>query len=405
MPLIAIPIRTETVTRRTPSVNIFLIALNLLAFLLFDPQLATDTLWGFRQRHLHLVSEQPAFHQFFTYQFLHADVMHLLGNMLFLWVFGNSVNAKMGHGPYLLFYLAGGVFAGWGHAMLHANPLAGGSGAVAAVTTAYLALFPRSHVTVLVWFFLFIHFFEIPAMIIIGLKIIVWDNVIAPSLLGGSERIAHHAHLAGYLFGFVGAMMMLLVRALPRDQFDMLALWKRWHRRREMAAVLAEAQAAPYGTMVRSAPEDLKLRAEQDRAVDEIADIRARIDAELDQDHAGAAASLYEQLLATNPAQCLSEQHQLDVAREFYRTGRFPQAAAAFDRFVCCYPASDEAGNVRLLLGIIYARDLRQYEDADRHLTQSFDSLRDASRRDQCYQWLKGVRDALGRPAPEAAGG
>ncbi len=403
--MLVIPIRTETVVRRTPTVNILLIAVNVLMFLLFDPRLATDALWELRQRHLHLMSEQPAFYQFFTYQFLHADVMHLVGNMLFLWVFGNSVNAKMGHGPYLMFYLAGGVFAGWVHAVFHANPLAGGSGAVAAVTTAYLALFPRSHVTVFVWFFLFIHFFEIPAMIVIGLKIIVWDNILAPSLLGGSERVAHHAHLGGYLFGFVGAMAMLFVRALPRDQFDMLALWKRWHRRREFASALAEAHASPYGAVARARAVDARERAEQDRAVDEIADLRARIDTELSRDNSGGAAALYQELLEKSPSQCLSEPQQLDVAREFYRTGRFAQAAAAFDRFVSCYPHADEAGDVRLLLGIIYARDLRQYEDADRHLTQSLERLQDSARRDQCYQWLRSVRDALGRPAPGPAGG
>ena len=77
-------------------------------------------------------------YQFFTYQFLHADVGHLFGNLLFLWVFGNSVNGKMGNWPYLLFYLAGGVCAAWGWAALNPGPLhlVGASGAIAAVTTA-----------------------------------------------------------------------------------------------------------------------------------------------------------------------------------------------------------------------------------------------------------------------------
>lgn len=405
MPLIAVPIRTETVIRRTPSVNFGLIAANALMFLLFNERFAS--LWAFRQHHLHLLSFEPSVYQFFTYQFIHADLMHLVGNMLFLWVFGNSVNAKMGNGPYLTFYLAGGVFAGWGHAMLHPTALAGASGAVAAVTTAYLALFPRSRVTVLIWFFFFIHFVEIPAMIIIGLKIIVWDNIIGPAF-GGSEQVAHHAHLAGYLFGFVGAMGMLLVRALPRDQFDMLALWKRWRQRRELAAVMAQPGAtawAQFGAVGRTATIDPKARAVEDRRFDEIADLRARIGVELERKANSAAAALYEQLLSHEPVQCLSEMQQLEIAREFYASGKFAQAASAFDRFVECYPGSIEAGNVRLLLGIVYARDLQQYEAADRHLTQSMESLRDQSRRDQCMKWLASVRAALGRPAPQAASG
>ena len=145
--------------------------------------------------------------------------MHLLGNMLFLWVFGNSVNGKMGDIPYLLFYLAGGVFAAWGYAILQAKVfyLVGASGAIAAVTTAYLALFPRSRVTVMVWFFFFIHFFEVPAMILIGLKVIVWDNVVAPKL-AGADSVAYGAHIAGYFFGFLVSLNMLFLRALPRDQ-------------------------------------------------------------------------------------------------------------------------------------------------------------------------------------------
>lgn len=406
MPLLVIPIRTETVVRRTPSVNYALIAANVVAFLLFDANFAADSLWQFRQEHLHLVSDQPAIFQFITYQFIHADAMHLLGNMLFLWVFGNSVNAKMGHGPYLLFYLAGGVFAGLGHALLHPNPLAGASGAVAAITTAYLALFPRSRVTIMLWFFLFIQFFEVPAMIIIGVKIIIWDNVLGPAL-GGSDRVAHHAHLAGYLFGFLGATFMLLIRALPRDQFDMLALWQRWRRRREWAQAAASSGGnwSSFGPSARSTPMDPKQREAEERAFNEIADLRAGITAAIERRDLPAAAALFQQLQVKSPAHCLSEQQQLEVGREFYRAARFPEAAAVFDRFVQCYPSSSEASNVRLLLGIIFARELRQYEDADKHLTFCLAFLRDAVRRDQCLEWLKNVRAALGRPAPEPGTG
>jgi hypothetical protein len=91
------------------------------------------------------------------------------------------------------------------------------------------------------------------------------------------------------------------------------------------------------------------------------------------------------------------------LARVFYGSGRFPQAAAAFDRYLECYPHAIEAVNVRLLLGIIYARDLRQYETADEHLTRCFDVLSDEARRKQCFHWLQNVRALLGRPAPEGA--
>lgn len=402
--MIIIPIRTETAIRRTPHVNYALIGANVLVYLVFNQLLQGRAFAEFRASYLIFDSTEPTIYQFFTYQFSHADGWHLLGNMIFLWVFGNSVNAKMGDWPYLLFYLAGGVFAAWGYAAVSPTPfrLLGASGAIAAVTTAYLVLFPRSRVTVLFWFF-FIHFFELPAMLIIGLKVILWDNVISPSI-GGAGNVAYQAHLAGYLFGFVAAIFMLLVRALPRDQFDMLALWKRWNQRRAFAAAMADPASrarAQYGATARLPAANAKAQEAQDRVWNQIAECRRKISELLEQRDLKGAAEEYEHLLLLDPKQCLSEMQQLDVAREFYRSGRFPQAAASFERFLECYPQSREYQNVRLLLGIIYARDLKQFETADEHLTRSMEKLHEPQRRAQCLEWLREVRAALGRPAPE----
>ena len=401
--LVVIPIRTESAVRRTPHVNYALIGINIAVFMLLNERLPLPALATFKDRYLAFHADQPALLQFLTYQFLHADTMHVLANMLFLWVFGNSVNAKMGDLPYLLFYLAGGVFAAWGFAAVSPGPtqLVGASGAIASVTTAYLVLHPRSRVTVLVWLFIFIHFFELPAMVIIVAKIIVWDNIVSPGL-SGAGNVAHSAHLAGYFFGFTAAMGMLLMRALPRDQFDILALWSRWRRRREFAAVMASPNAsarAQFGSAARLPSVDPQKRAEEDRRFDQLADLRSRIGEQLEgRDMQGAALS-YEQLLDVDDAQCLSLRHQMEIARGYYTGGRFEQAAAAFERFLAHYGDSAEAADVRLLLGIIYARDLRRYESADEHLTGCLTTLRDDARRDQCRQWLANVRAALGRPA------
>ena len=400
---LVIPIRTESAVRRTPLVNYALIGVNIAVFMLLHDRMPFPALAEFKTRYLAFHGDQPALLQFITYQFLHADTMHVLGNMLFLWVFGNSVNAKMGDLPYMLFYLAGGVFAAWGFAILSPGPtqLVGASGAVASVTTAYLVLHPRSRVTVLVWLFIFIHFFELPAMIIIVAKIIVWDNILSPEI-SGAGNVAHSAHLAGYFFGFTVALGMLLVRALPRDQFDILALWSRWNRRREFASAMANPDAAArakFGSAARTQSVDPKKRAEEERRFDQIADLRSRISEQLDGQDLQGAASSYEELLGIDDAQCLSLRHQMEIARGYYTRGRFEQAADAFERFLAHYREAAEAADVRLLLGIIYARDLRRYESADEHLTGCLGMLRDDARRDQCRQWLANVRAALGRPA------
>jgi len=403
--MLIIPIRTESEIHRTPNANYILLGVNAAVFLL-DNILSLSSMELYRNQFLAFHSGEPRIYQFITYQFLHADALHLLGNMLFLWVFGNSVNAKMGDLPYILFYLAGGVFAAWGFAIMAPSgaQLVGASGAIAAITTAYLALFPRSQVTVLVWLFVFVRFFQIPALLLIGLKIIVWDNVIAPGL-GGAGSIAHSAHLAGYLFGFSGALLMLLIRALPRDQFDIFALWKRWRQRREFATAMAgpgAAERARLGSVARISPQDEKQQKIEEERFERINDLRSRITERLERGDMEDAAELYEELISDDERQRLSQRHQLDIARYYYGLGRSKQAADAFERYVAGYAHTVEASEVRLLLGIVYARDLQEYETADKHLTKSMELLRDSARRGQCLEWLTTVRSALGRPAPES---
>ncbi|RME40743.1 MAG: rhomboid family intramembrane serine protease [Planctomycetota bacterium] len=403
--MLVVPIRTESEIHRTPRANFALIGINILSFAILGGRPASHALASLKARYLLFHSNAPAFHAFFTYQFLHADIWHLLGNMLFLWVFGNSVNAKMRDFPYLCFYLAGGVFAAWGYALVTPNPtsLLGASGAIASVTTAYLVLYPRSRVTVLIWMF-FIYFFQVRAMLIIVLKIIVWDNMIAPAI-GGADAIAQSAHLFGYLFGFVGSLGMLLVRALPRDQFDLLALWKRWHQRRALTTMMADPRAsaaAQYGSVARVEMPDAHEQAKEERRLDRVSELRAQITEAIERGDVEEACRLYETLLDVDERQCLSERDQLRLARAFYAAGRFPQAAAAFERYVDVYRHSPEASNVRLLLGIIYARDLHRYEAADRHLSRCLETLRDETRRHQCAAWLRNVRTLLGKPLPEA---
>lgn len=387
-----IPIRTESVSRRTPTVNHALIAINVLCFLLFHA-FPGEAVERFQRDHLDFLSHDPRLHQFITYQFLHGNLTHLLGNMLFLWVFGNSVNGKLGHAAYLMFYLSGGVFAALGYGLVtpEATHLVGASGAIAAVTTAYLALFPRSHVTVLVWLFFLIQFVQAPAMALILFKIIAWDNIIGPRMVG-SQNVAHSAHLAGYLFGFAASLLLLWVRALPRDQFDILALWRRWSQRRELSRSLRDpvsAARARFGTVARVEPVDPRVQAAEDQRLDALSDLRARIVEALVRRDRPAAIELHGQLIDTDPRQCLDERFQLEIARALFDAGAVARAAAAFETFVQSYPRSTDAGDVMLLLGIIYARDLKQPEIARRVLSRALETLQDPQRRAQCERWLR----------------
>ena len=399
--MLLIPVRTDSPIHRTPYVNIGLMVANVLIFIVgsFSP-----AFHHFENRHLVLDAAWPQLYQFFTYQFLHAkgSIWHLGGNMLFLWVFGNSVNGKLGHVPYLLLYLAGGVCAGAGYALSNSSPLIGASGSIAAVTAAYLVLFPLSHIHIFYWFFFF-GFFELPSLIMIVVKIILWDNILGPALQPGPSMVAYSAHLAGYTFGFAGAFILLVAGAIPHDQFDMLALLKRWRRRHTFAEVMrdpAMQAQARYGRVartevVRAHPATDPVREAAQRRV---AEMRAQIHSALATQDRTQAAELYEQLLMEDADQVLPRQAQLDVANQLYTLHRAPQAAVAYERFLKHYPTAPETEHVRLLLGIIYARDLQRFETAEKYLSDSMEKLTDARRREQCTHWLRVVGEALGRP-------
>ncbi len=383
-----IPIRTEMEARHTPFANLGLLCANILVFLWFELATNTDAK-AIKDEFFVLHGDWPSFFEFITYQFGHADIMHLAGNMLFLWVFGNPVNAKMGDIPYLLFYVTSGIVAGLVFAWQTPLDLIGASGSIAAVTTAYLVLFPRSKVTVL-----FITIVTVPAMWLIVFKIILWDNVISPSMHGVGQ-VAHNAHLAGYVFGFVAATLMLVFKAVARDQFDMLALIKRWNKRRQFATVMAspEAQAqARFGRVGRASTA-------RDPLADQKTDLRAELSALIEQKKMDEALASYDKLTTLDAEQCLPADQQLAIARAFFDSNRLAQAAQAFEKFLARYAHHGDANEVRLLLGIINVRDLKQNETGITYLEQAVKRATSDARRSLAQQWLDHAKQAPSHPS------
>lgn len=405
--MILLPIRTDSPLRRTPYVNYVLIAVNILIYLLLDVAgQAAGARWGLRIKEpLMLWPTNLELPQFLSYQFLHADRWHLLGNMFFLWLFGNSVNGKMGHLPYLLFYLAGGVFAGLGFAIGNeSTPCLGASGSISAVTTAYLVMFPRSQVTVFYWFFFYVGTTQIGSLLWILGKMILWDNYFART--GSSEftSVAYEAHLAGYLFGFVFSCLMLWLRALPRDTYDILAVIRRWYQRTTYAAAMRNPETRAqmeYGRVARGPDE---LRGEVPTYVEAVptdAAGRARqsILEAISVNDFSRAAEQYVNLVTADPAQALPRQHQLTVANQLMTLGRYPQAAEAYEKYLRQYPKTTDREQVKLILGILYARYLQRFDLARPHLSESLQTLTDSNQRAQALHWL----DVIGQNAPPSA--
>ena len=197
------PIRDHNPSARRPYVTLTLIALNCLVFLATLPYAADS---GALERLYYTYALVPVRSDpitFVTSQFLHGGFLHLAGNMLFLWIFGDNMEDQMGHLGFLGFYLAGGIGAGLAQAAsdpASTVPMVGASGAIAAVMGGYLLLFPKARVDVLFIFIVFFRIFAIPAWIVLGIwfGLQLWSGAATPADAGG---VAYWAHIGGFLVG------------------------------------------------------------------------------------------------------------------------------------------------------------------------------------------------------------
>lgn len=156
---------------------------------------------------------------FISSQFLHGGFLHIISNMLFLWVFGRNVEAAFGHLSFPVFYLVSGTVAGltqYLFAPTDTTPMLGASGAVAGVLGAYLALFPGNKIKTLVFIFIYVTIIDIPAYLLLFYWFItqLFSGVAAISLNQMTGGIAFLPHIGGFLFGFLTAVFTLPHRNL-----------------------------------------------------------------------------------------------------------------------------------------------------------------------------------------------
>lgn len=234
-----IPVGDEPRSRAFPWVNLGLIAINVLVFfyeLSLDQrglqQLFFD--WGvISQRLVDWLKapsgwEEPA--TVFTSMFLHGGWLHLIGNMLYLWVFGDNVEDALGHVKYLLFYLVSGIGAVAMQVAVDMDariPMVGASGAISGVLGAYMFLYPTATVSVLVPFFWFFGFVPMPAVVLIGfwflLQLFSGVASLGAPAVGVEQGIAFWAHIGGFVTGF---LIVLVFR--PKRRSRLVQRWDFW---------------------------------------------------------------------------------------------------------------------------------------------------------------------------------
>ena len=210
------PLKDDNPISITPVVTWALIVVNVLVFLYqfsLGPKAAEYFVYQYGAIPAVVVGQQslpssfatiPPVLSVFTSMFLHGGWMHLIGNMWFLWIFGNNIEEAMGGFRFIVFYFVCGVLASWSHILSNPGsvlPSIGASGAISGVMGAYIMLYPRARVWTLIFLFFFIRLMYIPAGIILGYWFLI--QLLSGSMAGGQAQggVAFWAHIGGFLAG------------------------------------------------------------------------------------------------------------------------------------------------------------------------------------------------------------
>jgi len=209
-----IPLRDVIPSRTTPYITSTIIALNALAWF-YELSMPTERELN---RFLFLYGVVPAAFApatLITSMFLHGSWSHVIGNMWYLWIFGDNVEDRLGHGRFVAFYLLCGIVASFGQIVLDPGstlPMIGASGAIAGVMGAYFVLYPQSRVLTLIPLIIFWEIVELPAIMLLGFWFLMQlfsagAIAVTASSGGGGGGVAFMAHVAGFVFGMIGVLV------------------------------------------------------------------------------------------------------------------------------------------------------------------------------------------------------
>ena len=231
-----IPLRDRNPTRRTPVVTLFLVGACFAAFALELSVTATGgdaALEAFFRQWGAVPAEVSAalgagnylgqaMIGVVTSMFLHGSWLHVLGNMLFLWIFGNNVEDRLGRAGFALFYVAGGIAAALAQVAIDPQsevPLVGASGAIAAALGAYIVLFPGARILSIVFLGFFYQLLEVPALIVLGYWFVL-QVIDGLGSLGASDEVASNVAFFAHIGGFVaGALIAIPFRLRDRRRY------------------------------------------------------------------------------------------------------------------------------------------------------------------------------------------
>jgi membrane associated rhomboid family serine protease len=384
---VLIPIGDEPHEPGTAWVNHGLIAANVLVMILVGGWQETPEFVKVIKRWGYLPSE-PRVDTLFSSLFLHGGMLHLFGNMLFLWIFGDNVEARLGHARYLVAYLATGAAATLTYGAVHPDGtqhLIGASGAISGVQGMYFLGFPKNRVRVLVFFIFILQVVHVPARWIIGFWFVVNDLI--PMLTGRhiSDNVAHAAHLGGFAAGIATYLL--------------LKPWLREAERRAAGIATGGAtffagtgargwgkSADPYAGGRTRPPPDWGTAPPPGLAPEEA------ILALWQGGRFTEAAQVLADRLRTGRPPSLPETEYFRLCVYLYERGQFDDARRAFHAFLAAHPRSRNAPAASFALGMIYARRDHDPAHARPFLEQALRAHPDPAVREQARQEIENLR-------------
>jgi membrane associated rhomboid family serine protease len=314
---------------------------------------------GFKPAH-------PSFIDLFSSMFLHAGLLHLFGNMLFLWIYGDNVEHRLGSRVYLPVYLTTGMMATLFYSLFQFNssvPMIGASGAISGVLGLYFLWFPKNKVRVFLMLFpFFMDVVLLPARLVLGFYLIV-DNLF-PFLFasGGSGGVAHGAHIGGFLGG--------LVIAYGLDRFPNLATFSRWRARRTFRPEVSTQTKVNPGLS-----------------------LSEQIHDSLEREDIPQAATAYFSALSAEKRKSVSAGDRLQLGFLLLKGGHYSESLTVFRQYIADHPNGPYLDRAYLGAGVTLYQGKGQLTSAYQYFLTVLDVNPDPETEAQARRYIAAIQD------------
>ena len=382
-----IPIGDDNPSTRIPWVNYALIAINVVVFAVVNEfgslSAAVSREWGF-------VPNDPRWYTFVTSAFLHGDFFHILGNLLFLWIFGDNVEDKLGHVLYFLFYVVAGalacafylLFTGFAGGSV---PLVGASGAIAGAMGCYMVFFPNARIRFFYWFFFFfMGVVPIRAKWSLGIWImlnLMWWLLLKSQYVTG---VAYAAHVGGFAVGIGVAILtkqrlVSMGRVVQGDRMTGFApeeptprpKREETYRPQSFQHAGSEPVAPEEPSVPRFDRDYVSPRIQTDRSHEGFFGTEEAIVTCMSTGQMDLALEKYRDYVRMRHAKALPSRAQIEIAAEMFKLKDFEGALEAYRRYLARYPTGPDAPEAKFRLGVILSRYRKEYFRAREYLLQA----------------------------------